>query len=154
MEDHLGVNQSRLLLAEFRGGETMFLQITGAPIREEHVGIPQQTIELGTIFFGAIQDRGAHPDLHVPHKGLYVRIIRPPDVEDVRAIECEVPPDASAGNDVTHAERANALQGTLCSAFERYRLTVSDFLQSDERHSGEHFGVHGLFEKLLSGTYL
>src|SRR6266540_5621676 len=119
MEDNPGVYQSWLLLDEFFRGEAISLQITGAPVREEHVGILQEAIERGAIFFGAIQYRGTHPNLHVPGKALHLRIIRPPDVEDVGTVVGEVSADARSGNHVPHSERANALQGALCGALER-----------------------------------
>ena len=119
MEDYLGVNQSRLYLAEFFCGKAISLQVTGAPIGEEHVGILQEAIELGTIFFGAIQYRGTHPNLHVPGKGLHLRIIRPPDVEYVGTVVGQVSADAGPGNHVPHSERANPLQWALCAALER-----------------------------------
>src|SRR5579863_3684381 len=154
MEDHLGMNQSRLLCAEFLGGEAIFFQVAGAPIREEHVGIFKEAIKLGAIFLGVIQYRGAHSNLHVPGKCLYFRIVRPPDVENVRTVIREVSSHARSSDHVPHSECANAFQGSLCSALKRYRLTLSDLLDGDERHFGEHFGVLGLFEKLLVGTHL
>src|SRR5579863_1872036 len=135
MEDHLGVNQSRLFLAELFCGETISLQITGAPIREEHVGILQEAIERRAIFFGPIQQRGTHPDLHIPGKGLDLRIMGPPDVKDVGAVVGEVSADTRPGNYVPESERTNALQWTLCAALERHRLALADFFQRDQRHS-------------------
>jgi hypothetical protein len=55
VQDDLGMNQSRLFLAELFCGEAISLQITGAPIREEHVGMLQEAIELRAIFLGAVQ---------------------------------------------------------------------------------------------------
>src|SRR5215831_3839617 len=110
MEDHFGVNQSWLLLAEFFSGEAIPLQITGTPIREEYVGIPHEAIELGAIFLGAIQYRGAHSNLNVPGKALHLGIIRPPDVEDVSAVVCKVSADRRSRNHVPQSERSNALQ--------------------------------------------
>ena len=153
MEDYLDVNQSRLCLAEFFCGKAISLQVTGAPICEEHVGILQKVIELGTIFFGAIQYRGTHPNLHIPGKGLHLRIIRPPDVEDVGTVAGQVSADAGSGNHVPQSERANAFQWALCAVLERQRLALSDFFQSNQWHSGEHIGVLGLFAKLIVGTH-
>src|SRR6266478_4172054 len=153
MQDHLGVNQSRLFLAELFCGKAISLQITGAPIREEHVGILQKAIELRAIFFGAIQERGSHSNLYVQGKGLNLRITGSPDVKDVGAVVGEVSADSRSGNHVPQSERTHTLQWALCAALKRYRLALADFFQSDQRHSGEHFGVLGLVAKLLVGAH-
>jgi len=54
----------------------------------------------------------------------------------------EVPPCGS-GNHVPHSERANTLQWALCAGLERYRVTLSDFFQSDHRHVREDFRYCG-----------
>ena len=118
MEDHLRVDQSRLLFAKLFCGEAISLQVTGAPIREEHVGILQEAVEFGAIFFGAIQYRGAHPNLRVPKKVLHLGIIRPPDVEDIGAVVGKVSADGRSGNHVPQSKGANALQRALRAALE------------------------------------
>src|SRR5258708_19779140 len=77
----------------------------------------------------------------------------PPGVTDVGDVVGKVSADTRSGNHVPQAEHANALQRAVCAALERYRLAFSDFFQSDQRHSREHFGVLGLFAKLLVGTH-
>src|SRR5580704_4488373 len=152
MEDHPRVNQSWLFLAQFFRGEALSIQIAGAPIREEHVCIFQKVIESGTILFGAIKYRGTHPDLHVPHKSLYLRIVRSPDVEDITTVVGKISANACPGNHVPHSQRANALQWHLCTAPKRYRLTLCNLLHGDQGHLGEHFGVLRFPAKLLVCT--
>src|SRR5580704_4678398 len=90
-------------------------------VGEEHVGILQQAIELGAIFRRVIQYCGTHPDLHVPGKDLHLRIIGPPDIEDIGTIEGEISADSRSGNHVPHSESTNAIQVTLASRLERHR---------------------------------
>src|SRR5579862_5764654 len=110
MKDHLRVNQARLFLAELFCGEAISLQIAGAPIREEHIGIFQEAIERRAILFGTIQQRGTHSDLDIPGKGFDVRIVGAPNIEDIGAVVAEVSADSGSGNHMPQSERANALQ--------------------------------------------
>ena len=103
MEDDFGVDQSGLRRAQLFGSKTISFQITRALVSEEDVGILQQVVELSAIVLRAIQDGGAHANLHVPCKGLDLGGVGPPDVKQVRpyiarsrpiappAITCPIP---------------------------------------------------------------
>src|ERR1700722_17372969 len=54
---------------------------------------------------------------------------------------------------MAQSQRAKALQWALGPALRRYWLALADFFQSDQWHSGKHFGVLELLSKLLVGTH-
>src|ERR1700719_549608 len=103
MENDACVDQSGLLFAKLLGAEAVPLQKAWTLVGEEYVGILQQAIELGAIFFGVIQYCGTHSDLYVPSKGLQLRVIRAPDVEHIGAVESEVSADGRPGNHMAHS---------------------------------------------------
>src|ERR1700733_6648092 len=101
-------------------------QETWKLIGEKYVGILQQTRKRGTIVLGVIQYGRAHAHLHVPGESLDLGVAWPPNVEDVRTVQGEVSADRASGDDVPHAERANAIQRTFSTSLKRYGFAVAE----------------------------
>jgi hypothetical protein len=77
------MNESGLACAQFLGFETVQLQEAGPLVCEEHIGLGQQLVKPGAILLGVVQYRRSHADLHIPGKCLNLRVVGPPDIEDV-----------------------------------------------------------------------
>src|SRR3974390_600539 len=104
----------------------MPLKITWTAVREEDIRILQQANELVAIFLGTVQNRRTHANLRVPDEGLHVRVIGPPDIENIRAVPRQVSADACSRYHMSHAKSTNAIQGPFSVSSERYWLAFSD----------------------------
>src|SRR5262249_51108428 len=153
VEQHLSMNEARLLGGQRFGIATVALQIARAPIGKEDVGIFKQLVEFRAILFGVIQDRRTHPDLYVPGEPVDFGVVGPPDVEDIGAVAGEVSAHAGPGNHMPHSECANAVHRTLSILLEWDRLAFADPLPRYQRHSGKDFGVLSLLPEFLEGAY-
>src|ERR1700730_9608043 len=153
MTNDTRVDQPGFLRAQRLGIEIVPPQESWELIGEEYVGILQQTCERGTIFLGVIQYRRAHTHLDVPGESLQLRVVWPPDVQDIRAVQGEVSADRASGNDVPHAERANAFQRNLSTRLERNGFALTDLLDGDERHVGENLRVLKLPAKFFERAH-
>ncbi len=133
--------------------ETDLIQISRSPVGIENIRAGQQCVDLFLSFQRTRIDGGrSGADIRAGIRDIVFQLVRPPEVEYVRAMQRERPPHSGPSDDVSHSQRSYARQWLRGAGRQRDRFTVPDFGDLDQREVSQHVPIMRLGQQFFGAA--